>query len=406
MDLPPLPGREWPLLDRPGTVLVDDRPGGRGGATYLLADPRETIVAEALADVPAALERLEAAVQSGFFAAGYIAYDAGFALDMPTRSRHAPAMPLVWLGVYDRCHEFAADALEPSGSPPTLPQLSGLQFNLPAAAYRAAVARAKEYIAAGDVYQVNYTCKLRFAHEAPASQLFRALRQAHPVDHAAWIHGGPWQVASLSPELFLRRQGAQLLTRPMKGTLRRGHTAEEDAALAASLPRDEKNRAENVMIVDLMRNDLGRVCRFGSVQVRRALHVEPYPSLFQMTSDVVGQLRPDVGLPELLRAVFPPGSVSGAPKIRAVQIIDELELESRGVYCGAIGLFRPGGDCLLSVGIRTIVQRGANCEMGLGSGIVADSQPEAEFREVELKSRFLTAALAKGTGTVFGGNQP
>jgi para-aminobenzoate synthetase/4-amino-4-deoxychorismate lyase len=211
------------------------------------------------------------------------------------------------------------------------------------------------------------------------------------VCHSAWINTGRQQVMSLSPELFLRRDGQIVRTRPMKGTMRRGRWFEEDQTLERALPSDPKNRAENVMIVDLMRNDFGRVCRFGTVQVAQALAVERYRTLFQMTSEVVGQLRAGTSIESLLRATFPPGSVTGTPKLRAITLIDELEKESRGVYCGTIGLFRPGGDCLLNVAIRTIVQQDDTCELGLGSGIVADSDPAAEWQEVWLKGRFLQA---------------
>jgi para-aminobenzoate synthetase/4-amino-4-deoxychorismate lyase len=323
--------------------------------------------------------------------AGYFAYDAGLGLDRGFTSRHPSEGPLVWLGVYEACDRMDADSVDvgPSDSPGDVYQL---RMNVEKAEYQSAVERVKRYIEAGDVYQINYTAKLKFEHTGTACGMFARLRRAHPVDHSAWINTGERQIISLSPELFLRREADRVLTRPMKGTSRRGRWFEEDAALGRALAADEKNRAENVMIVDLMRNDLGRVCRLGSVHVPQVLHVDRYRSLFQMTSDVVGRLRDGVNTGTLLRAVFPPGSVTGAPKLRALEIIDELERESRGVYCGAIGLFRPGGDCLLNVAIRTIVRQGRQCEMGVGSGVVADSDAEAEWEEANLKGRFLGAS--------------
>jgi len=379
------------LLDQPGTVLLDDRPPGRNcGVSYLLYAPVEIIVAQTAGDVPGALSRLDEHLRGGRFAAGYIAYDAGLGLDKPLHSRHSSALPVVWLGVYEECRAFAAEQIDPG--PHGLPaDIAHLRLSITEEEYLAAAARVKQYIAAGDVYQINYTCKLRFEHRGRPRSLFSRLRRAHPVCHSAWINTGPRQVLSLSPELFLRRDGAKVCTRPMKGTMPRGRSWEEDEALAEALPKDEKNRAENVMIVDLMRNDLGRLCRPGTMRVSRALEVERYRTVLQMTSEVLGCLPAGTTAAQLLRATFPPGSVTGAPKLRALEIIDELEHEARGVYCGAIGLFRPGGDCLLSVAIRTIVQEGDQCELGVGGGIVADSDPRAELDEVRLKGRFLAA---------------
>ena len=391
--IPLLPPEQFDaeILDQPGSVLLDDRaPGQHCGTSYVLSDPRETIIAETAAEVPRALTCLDEQLRRGCFVAGFLAYDAGLELDKPIGSRHPLAGPLVWLGVYDQCRAFAAEQID-LGPPTPCSDIARLRLGIAEDQYLAAVQRVKQYIAAGDVYQINFTCKLRFENAGPARGLFSRLRRAHPVCHSAWINMGRRQVISLSPELFLRRTGAEVRTRPMKGTLRRGRWWEEDETLARSLPADEKNRAENVMIVDLMRNDLGRLCRPGTVQVAEALRVERYQTLFQMCSEVVGHLRDGVSTEQLLRATFPPGSVTGAPKLRAIEIIDELEHEARGVYCGAIGLFRPGGDCLLNVAIRTIVQQDGQCELGIGSGIVADSDPRAEWAEIWLKSRFLHA---------------
>lgn len=382
------------VLDRPGTVLLDDRPpGGRGGVTYLLSDPVDVITADRVEDVPAALERIDRETELGRFVAGYVGYDASLRLDKPIRSRHVPATPLIWLGVYPWLVTLDADRIDLGPADPA-DALAPPGVDLEEKHYLAAVERIGRYIEAGDVYQVNYTCRLRFENRGTARGLFARLRYAHPVCHAAWIHAGDHQVLSFSPELFLRRWGDKILTRPMKGTIHRGRSSAEDAAVAAALAGDEKNRAENVMIVDLMRNDLGRLCRPGTVAVQNVLQVERYRSLFQMTSEVVGSLRPETSTAQLLRATLPPGSVTGAPKIRAMEILDELEIEARGVYCGAIGLFRPGGDCVLNVAIRTVLQRGRQCEMGAGSGIVADSDPSSEWAEVWLKAGFLAAEVS------------
>lgn len=394
MKIPVEPGPfDASALDRPGTVLFDDRPGGRGGISYLLTDPLDVITAHEPCEVAGAFSKLAEALDGGRFVAGYLAYDAGLGLDKPLVSRHKRRGPLVWLGVYSKCRAFDADPID-LGSADPVENVRGVRMNVDAAEYAAAVRRIKQYIEAGDVYQVNYTCKLFFEHMGTARGLFARLRRAHPVDHSAFIQTGDRQILSLSPELFLRVEGGQILARPMKGTSRRGRWLEEDVALARGLASDPKNRAENVMIVDLMRNDLGRICRPATVRVPRALHVDRYRSLFQMTSDVCGELREGLTVEQLLRATFPPGSVTGAPKLRALEIIDELERESRGVYCGSVALFAPCGDCLMSVAIRTIVREAGRCELGVGSGIVADSEPEAEWAEVQLKGDFLAAQSA------------
>ena len=395
-------------LESPGTVIIDDRDSERQvPRTLAFTDPIDILIAHSPDDIDDALARIDTLLQSGKHLAGYLAYDPGLALDKPIRSRHSPSVPLIWLGVYDGFSEVApalfrdfGSARQPGiahGQNPETSKAADIRnprLNVPESEYLACIDRIRDYIAAGDVYQVNYTVKLLFEHAQPAWKLFARLRQAHPVGYSAFINTGDAQVVSISPELFLRRQGNVVLTRPMKGTARRGRWYEEDIEIARALAADEKNRAENLMILDLMRNDIGRVSEMGGVSVPRMFHVERYGSLFQMTSDVQGRLREGVSTSELIRAVFPPGSVTGAPKIRALEIIDELEHDSRGVYCGCIGHFAPGGDCLLNVAIRTIVQRGDRCEMGLGSGIVADSDPQGELAETLLKGQFINSEPA------------
>ncbi len=392
--------------EKPGTVWIDDFEDGRGNS-YVLSNPSETLVVLRPEEIPEALHRLDANLAAGKLAAASIAYDAGLGFDKPMRSRHAPRNPLLWLGFYDECQkvEEAESIAPPDVLPSAEPaRIHRLAWNMEYAQYERCVNRILEYIRAGDVYQVNFTCLARFENSEPPHSLFLRLRQAHRPPHAAFINAGDWKVISLSPELFLRAWGGQILARPMKGTMRRGRWCEEDEAQARRLEADEKNRAENLMIVDLMRNDLGRLCLHGTVQTPRLFHVERYPSLFQMTSDISGRLREGITTLELLRAVFPPGSVTGAPKLRALEIIDELEVESRGVYCGAIGLFQPGGDFTLNVAIRTIVHRGIGCELGLGGAIVADSDPHAEWEELQLKGAFLGARGGDcGSGSGGGG---
>jgi para-aminobenzoate synthetase/4-amino-4-deoxychorismate lyase len=260
--------------------------------------------------------------------------------------------------------------------------------------YAKGFAAVQDYIAAGDVYQINLTMKYRFAYDGDPIALYAALRRKQRVAYGALIGAADFHVLSFSPELFFRRQGKRLSTRPMKGTAARGRTPSEDARVKTWLTVDEKQRAENLMIVDLLRNDLGRIAKIGTVEVTDLFTVETYRTVHQMTSGVTAELRGDMGLNDMLHALFPSGSVTGAPKVRAMEIIKELETEPRGVYTGAVGHIAPDGDALFNVGIRTIFLDGEGGEMGIGSGLVSDSKVDAEFEECLLKGEFLTKADA------------
>jgi len=263
-----------------------------------------------------------------------------------------------------------------------------LHLNVTRDEYGAAIAAIKDYIAAGDTYQVNYTCHARFAAALDPRDYFLAMVRSHPVPYAAYVNLGPAQVLSLSPELLLDKRGPHLRTKPMKGTRPRGRTPAEDAALRAELTTSLKDRAENLMIVDMMRNDLGRICEIGSVAVPILFEAEQYGTVWQMTTTVTGQLRDDLGLADIIAATLPGSSVTGAPKRRTMEIIRELEPEPRGVYCGAIGLFTSDRDFTLNLPIRTLVHRDGQYDLGIGAGIVWDSDPQSEYEETLLKSQF------------------
>ncbi len=266
---------------------------------------------------------------------------------------------------------------------------------LPRTRYLESVRRILEYLAAGDAYQVNLTQPFVAPLAAPAWVLAQRLAARHPAPYAAYLDLGDAQIVANSPEMFLRRRGRRIETRPIKGTRPRGATPGRDAALAAELVASPKDRAEHVMIVDLERNDLGRVCATGSVAVERLEAVESHPSVHHLVSTVSGQLRPDVGLAALLRATFPGGSITGAPKIRAMEIIRELEPWPRGPYTGAFGAFHPDGDLELGLAIRTAVVRDGTVSWHAGGGIVADSDPDAELAEAWLKTAALRLALGE-----------
>lgn len=375
-------------------VLLDDSltPGGRS----LLYTGAEHVVAAYTPDeVEQALEQVEAGLARGLHAAGFFAYELGYCLE--PKLRHlipdGRRVPLFWLGLFR-----APLPLDDPGTRAWLgthaaagqATISDLTLSWTRDDYDRAFAKVRDYIAAGDVYQINLTLKYRFAFASDPVALYAALRRQQRVAYGALIHTGELDVLSLSPELFFRREGKHISTRPMKGTAQRGRTPREDARLKTWLAVDEKQRAENLMIVDLLRNDLGRVAKIGSVEVTDLFTVETYRSVHQMTSGITAELRSDMGLKDLLRALFPCGSVTGAPKVHAMEIIRELEAEPRGVYTGAIGHIAPSGDAQFNVAIRTVVLAGAKGEMGIGSGIVADSKAESEFDECLLKAHFLT----------------
>ena len=263
------------------------------------------------------------------------------------------------------------------------------------ARYRANVRRILDYLVAGDAYQVNLTQPFAAPLAVPASRLFAELATRHPVPQAAYLDLGDAQLVANSPELFLRRRGSRVETHPIKGTRPRGDTPARDAALAAELVRDPKERAEHVMIVDLERNDLGRVAEIGSVRVEAHAELETHPTLHHLVSRVSARLRPEVGLAALLRATFPGGSITGAPKRRAMEIIAELEATPRGPYTGAFGFFAANGDVELGLAIRTAVVQGGTVGWGAGGGIVAESDPDRELAECWLKTAALRRALGE-----------
>ena len=260
----------------------------------------------------------------------------------------------------------------------------------------------KRYLTAGHSYEICLTTAFEAEIEAESLDLYRALRRVNPAPFASYLSFGDFAVLSSSPERFLSvdRDG-NAEARPIKGTSRRGTTPAEDARLAAELRGGEKSRAENVTIVDLMRNDLGRVCEVGSVEVPELMAVESYETVHQLVSSISGRLRPDLSPPDAVRACFPPGSMTGAPKRRTMEIIDELEAAARGVYSGAIGWFGLGGACDLSVAIRTIVIEAGKATIGAGGAIVVDSDPEQEIAEMLLKAAAPVAALGDGASISF-----
>jgi para-aminobenzoate synthetase len=293
-------------------------------------------------------------------------------------------------------------ALPPLDGPEAGDQPVELALRRSPQSYREEIETCKRYLTAGHSYEICLTNKVLAEASPDSLELYRALRRVNPAPFAAYLRFGGLAVLSSSPERFLaidREGGAE--ARPIKGTSPRGATPDEDARLAAALRADEKNRAENVTIVDLLRNDLGQVCEMGSVGVPELMRVETYETVHQLVSSVRGRLREEVGPAECIRACFPPGSMTGAPKLRTMEILDELEGEARGPYSGAIGYLGLGGACDLSVAIRTIVLDGESASIGAGGAIVVESDPGAEIDEMLLKAAAPAAALDPGASISF-----
>ena len=358
----------------------------------------EEIEARSLEEVRPALAELERATRAGAHAAGFVCYEAAPAMD-PALVTHPPEpeRPLLWFGLFaDRREGVALEGLDPGeahapeGRSKPAYSLGTLQPALTRAQYAQRVARILELIAAGDTYQVNLTFPLWAPFAGSEVALYRDLCLSQRSGFCALIQMEGRSILSASPELFFRREGERIELRPMKGTRPRGRWAAEDEELAGALAASAKDRAENLMIVDLLRNDLGRVARFGSVSVTRLFEVERYPTVLQMTSSVEGRVDPSKGLDEIFQALFPCGSITGAPKVRTSEIIREVEQGPRGIYTGAIGIASPGA-ASFNVAIRTAVidHRAGTLTLGVGSGITADSAAAAEYAECLRKGAFV-----------------
>lgn len=388
------------ILTRPGTVLLDSaRPDAENRWSWCFTAPRRVHTASNAEEVRTLVETLQRETARGHYVAGHLSYEAGYpfvGLDVPDQARQ----PLAWFGVYDAPRRLApADVEAGLNTLASGPAVQDVRLDVSEGEYTDALRAVRRHIGRGNVYQINYTAPLRFRVDGDPRCLYRRLRTRQRVPYGAYLNVGERQILSLSPELFLRKEGTRVRTRPMKGTIRRGPTLDEDRALRDELAADPKNRAENLMIVDLLRNDLSVCCRPGSVTVPSLYETEPYQSVTQMTSTVEGQLREDAGLADLLRALFPCGSVTGAPKRRAMRIIRDLERAPRGVYCGAIGMAGPDGTAVFNVPIRTAVVEGDAGTMGIGSGVVWDSDPADEYEECTLKGAFLTTPRSAQSST-------
>lgn len=365
--------------------LETNKPDKENQRSYFFERPVANIVCWDLADVEKCFQKIEQWLKRGFWVAGFVSYEAGYAFEKKFRDFSTRGWPLLWFGVFKR------PAAKMPGWRPADYRLAGQKLNISQKEYLKNISRIKKLLAAGDTYQVNYTLKKKFDFSGSVKALYQNLKNQQKVAYSALIKFGHYWILSFSPELFFRLEERKITARPMKGTAPRGKNIFEDEILAKNLAASAKNRAENLMIVDMWRNDLGKISQPASVKVKKLFEIEKYQTLFQMTSTIEAKLLKNISFGQIFKALFPSASVTGAPKIRTMEIIRDLEKEPRRIYCGAIGFISPEKKAVFNVAIRTLLLDGSRGrgEIGLGGGIVFDSRPEEEWAECLTKGKFL-----------------
>jgi para-aminobenzoate synthetase component 1 len=396
------------LCHEPGAIFLEtQKPSFSDRYSFIAWKPDRVFQGDVDELKRSELFRFISSYSRDYFVAGYMGYEACQWMEaLPSPGGKDTGAPQIFMGAYSSFLRF--DHLRKTwacwhkDSPPSLPashrkkrrsSTSGMiGFNQDKKTYLRGVGRVLDHIRAGDVYQINYTQRVYFNPPGDLFELYLRLKEIQPVAYAAFVNLGKGAIISGSPELFLRLKKGRILSKPMKGTRKRASLPGEDRRLRKELKASEKDQAENVMIVDLMRNDIGRFCRYGSVRVPRLYIVEGYNTVYQMVSHVQGIPAVGTGFHDVLRATFPPGSITGAPKKRAMEIIYELEPHQRGVYCGVMGYFF-GNEMVLNVAIRTLELWDGHGVLGIGGGIVADSDPEMEYEESLIKAKATMMAL-------------
>jgi para-aminobenzoate synthetase / 4-amino-4-deoxychorismate lyase len=382
-------------------AILDNNRTTEGGTSYIFHDPITFCSASSADEVAPALAQVEQYIQAGYCAVGYFSYELGYLFSsrlkqiLPSKR----TVPLLCVGIYGNPIEVAdgtfAAALAAHASEQEAHVLN-CRLNMTKPEYLEVLGKAMKHIVDGDTYQINYTLKYKFRYVGSPLKLYAELRKRQRVAYGACLDFPGLTVLSRSPELFIEKLAESMHTRPMKGTSMRGQTHEQDRRNAEFLSSDTKSRAENVMIVDLLRNDLSRISQRGTVRTAELFKVETYETLHQMVSTVSARVDQNIPLDRVLSQLFPCGSVTGAPKVRTMEIIEDLEREPRGIYTGAIGFARPNRAMCFNVAIRTLaLWPDGTGEMGVGSGIVYDSDAEAEYEECRLKGRFLTATASE-----------
>ena len=382
-----------------GTILIDNNLEG-DTKSFLYQKPSKIIIARNESEIESALLGIEQAISDGNFVAGYFAYELGYCFE-PSLNEHlsiANSEPLIWMGVYKTRVELSnLEAQELLDK-----QIIGGGFRLGASEYSQSLEQySQKFVAlhkaieSGTIYQANLTFKAKYKFYGNPIALFCALREEQKTTCGAYIDTGSSVILSRSPEVFFEKSQSNIKVIPMKGTIARANEFNEDRANIEKLQNDEKQRAENLMIVDLMRNDLSRISEVGSVKVSKLFAVETYDTLHQMTSIIEADLMPRTNTSQLIKAIFPCGSITGAPKISAMEQIAKYETEPRGAYCGAIGHFTPDGFARFNVAIRTALISGQEMTLGIGSGVVYDSVTNEEYLECKLKASFVEKAISK-----------
>lgn len=349
-------------------------------------DPVEVLQTERLEDIPAIMEAIEAAIDKGFYVAGYLSYEAAPAFNPAMKVKGSTEMPLVWFGIFDQVHIQ-------SGEFPEKPyQVSEWRMASSKSLYKEGISRIKTAIEEGHTYQVNYTERLHADFTGSDRSFYRQLARNQQADYGAYLDLGKHRILSASPELFFRIKDGTIEAKPMKGTAKRGRTLAEDKVKSEELLASEKEQAENLMIVDLLRNDMSRLAKKGTVHVSDLYKVETYPTVHQLTSTVKAELQDALTVLDWFKALFPCGSITGAPKVSTMEYIAALEQTSRDVYCGAIGFITPEKEAIFNVPIRTVVidTEKQTARYGVGGGITWDSTSEGEYQELVVKAEVLT----------------
>ncbi len=373
--------------------------------SYYFQHPKEVLVLKNPDKLEDFFSRLEE-LRKRYYLAGFFSYELGYLLERAAGPLPRVTFPYAYFCAYDRpvikrlgLQDPPSRELRRASTGPSFAEASegkygtrDLRLNVGYKEYARNIAKIKRHLAAGDIYQANYTIKYKFGFRGSALGLYQDLKEKQQAAYNVFARFGNHHIISASPELFFSINRGRIRVRPMKGTVKRGRFPAEDETNRRFLSNDEKNRAENLMIVDLLRNDIGRVSSPGSVKVKKMFEVEQYPTVFQMTSTIESKLKRGTGMLELVKAVFPSGSVTGAPKIRCLQILRTLEREERKIYTGAIGFFAPDGSAKFNVAIRTVLLEAGKGELGVGGGIVSDSRAADEYAEAKLKGSFLTGA--------------
>lgn len=350
------------------------------------ANPKKVITAHSIEDVLPQFQKVQEAIEQGNYAAGYVSYEAAPAFEQSFKVKDGAKMPLLWFGIFDKPEEEIPEKMTGAFN------LAEWQSETDSNAYRSRFQRIKSEIKKGNTYQVNYTMRLQSKFEGDDFAFFERLKRAQRSNYSAYLNVGSHRILSASPELFFRWEDGQLITRPMKGTVKRGTTLKMDQLNADWLAASEKNQAENYMIVDLLRNDLGMIAEPGSVKVPQLKAIEKYPTVWQMTSTITADTNPGTTIIDIFKALFPCGSITGAPKIKTMEIIADIENSPREVYCGAIGFITPESEAVFNVPIRTVVieKETGKAEYGVGGGITWDSELSEEYDEAFLKAKLLT----------------